>query len=463
MIGRQARLQACCVAAISLLAAGCALSEPPEVIENRYRTLKDAPEGTGAGVLLLSVTTSSGSPKKSVVKLTELSDRAQAALVAETKGKPPIELRAAQESVGEVVQASNISRKLEFSIRPEKFLRPGVRIDAVRIEIQVAPEQALDWRISGWSQAANTENTIEVGKLTDTSASKVSASAGLDIVKFLPDASISAETSRTRVREMQIKDVGVLNAAVDETGTAWLDETAGWRKDLARNVSSIDVSVAALPGNLGQTGYHSASKLWGEPQDGLAQPVLPAKVEIRWITQVVPKRRLQPICGIATFLYRERHITDVNAATFSESDDDVELRLGGGDKQIRFLLSPAPYQPLYSLALGSHRLLFTPTGAKPVQLQFASLEQASAFRTWLLRALPKGGAVSNGDIGLQDNVKLSRPLAASDLAALAIVPTFDALVRQSRAADEAGCNTPPAADDKTKADDDAETDDGPAN
>ncbi len=456
MIARRAGHRAAIAVALSLLAAGCALSEPVEVIENRYKTLKTAPEGVKADELVLSVISSASSTKKSGIKLTELSDRAQAALVAETKGNPPLELQAAKDGGGEVVDASTVSRKVEFSLRPKDFLQPGDRIDAVRIQIQVAPEQSTDWRISGWNQAANADSVIEIGKLTDTSASKISASTGLDIAKFLVDASVSAESSRTRVREMQIKDVGELNAAVDGTGAAWLDETAAWRVNLARNRSSIDLTIAALPGNIGQTGYHSASKLWGEPQDGLAPPVAPSKVEIRWTTQIVPKRPLKPICGIATFIYRQRKISHVDAATFSESDDNVSLVKGGDGTQIRFLLSPAPYQPLYSLAVGNHRLLFTPTGTNAVQLQFASLEQASAFRTWLLRALPKGGPIGNGVIGLQDNNLKSRPLTADDLAALALVPAFLTDVRRAREENKIGCDAPRADDADTDPIDDEE-------
>jgi hypothetical protein len=454
MTVRQARARLCGAAVFPLLMAGCALFEPQEVIENRYKTLKVAPPETEADALILSVITSASSSNKPGIKFTELSDRAQAALVTETKGKPPLELKAAKESAGDVVQASSVSRKVLFSLRPQAFLQPGDRIDAVRIEIRVAPEQAGDWRISGWSQAANADSVIEIGKLTDTSASKVAGSTGLNIANFLPDASISAEASRTRAREMQIKDTGELNAAVDGTGTAWLDEMAAWRVNLARNRSSIDLTVAALKGNMGQTGYHTTSKLWSEPDDGLAQPVPPGKVEIGWIKQFVPKRRLQPICGVARFVYRQRHISNANAATFSESDDDVELRTGGGDA-IRFLLSPAPYQPLYSLAVGDHRLLFKPKGQTARQLEFASLDQVSAFQTWLRRALPNGGLVANGEIGLQDSVKMLRPMIASDLEALAIIPSNDAKVRQVRNADTAGCDAPQTPVDDVEVVDDA--------
>jgi len=48
MTVRQARARLCGAAVFPLLMAGCALFEPQEVIENRYKTLKVAPPETEA-------------------------------------------------------------------------------------------------------------------------------------------------------------------------------------------------------------------------------------------------------------------------------------------------------------------------------------------------------------------------------------------------------------------------------
>ncbi len=434
------------VALLSLLLAGCTLIQPKPVIENRFSvTTQVTPTDDAAAAVQLAVTSAPvarDGGKDDSVKITQLSDRGQAALITATQGKPPATLSDNKKDGGasDVTLANTISRRIVVAVRPSQFLDPGDRVDAIRVEMKVADPQRPDWRISSWTQASNGQTVIDIGKLTDTANSKVSASTGLDIAKFLPDATVAAEASRSLAREVQLKDTTDFDAAVDSEGRAWLDETAGWRVSLAHNLG-IDVTLTAPSQQLYPVNYFTASKLMGDPpKDGLAPPLAAKQIQLRQVTRYVHQRDAAPVCGYATLTYRIRHIGNAKGrATFSESDDLVIYRKGSSS--VGFLLAPAPFDPLYALETNGLRLTYVDLAKHRAGLQFASLGDATAFRNWLTRALPKGGKIGNGEIGIWTGAKL-RTLTADEQAALMPVVADQGRLDTARAADTETCPAP---------------------
>lgn len=416
----------------ALLMSGCgAFGNPKPVIENRFAALDPAGMADRDAVRI-SVTTTAVTEPAGGVPLVALGDRAQAALIVATNGKPPAKVgRPKPDAPGAIEIVDEVTRHFDVTIRPTDFLPPGDRVDGIRVSLEVAPVHAATWRIAGWSQASNGQKTIELGKLTDVSESKFSASTGLKIAGFLPDATISGESSRSATREATLRDTTDFDAGVDEDGRAWLDESGGWRENLAHNLA-MDATVVARAG-IGSTPRHyvSASDLRGE--DG--SPVPAGKVRLADVTFYEPPGSDQPICGVARLVYRIRHIV-TGAATLTESDDRISFRTGS--HTAGFLLSVAPYRPLYALAAGGHFLAYRPTGGATAALRFASLEEATAFRNWL-RAIAGTRAVANATIGIAAASGALRPVAAAELAVL--VPTLspEAVAVRARRADASRC------------------------
>jgi hypothetical protein len=230
-------------ASVLLLLSSCAaLGGDRPQIEKRFASQLNADDA--AATIALAVTSTEAFDGEDGIPITALGDQAQAALIEQTKGKPPLTLRSEGGGGGATLIRNSMARRLVVSILPEAFLAPGDRIDAIRVALRVAPAQADHWRITSWSQATNGTKVIDVGTLTSTSSSKVSASTGVALGALLPSASIGGETSQSDTRAVDIKDTTDFDAAVDASGRAWLYESAGWRQSLAHNLS-VDTMISA--------------------------------------------------------------------------------------------------------------------------------------------------------------------------------------------------------------------------
>ena len=378
------------------LLGGCAaLSGQKPVIESRYSTY--APSTLVADKVKLSVSTSEVASTPGGVSLMALSDRGQAALIEQTKGKPPTIIKPASGPTKAVILRNSISRHLVIAIQPESFLPPGDRVDAIKVSLSVFPETSDRWKVSTWTQASNGQTVIDLGKLTDTATSKATISTGLAIAKFLPNLTVTGENDQTSAREVEIKDTTDFDAAVDNNGVASLYETAGWRQSLAHNLS-VDVVLTTNTLTLHPSPTVSVSDL--SIEDGKGNSSLAKPSQVKFIPGSVYSPidfEGQQICGKATLTYRIRHITNGGGATFTESDDEVEFRIG--TTEVPFLFSPSPYEPGYVIGIGAHTLVYSSGAGPQTSLVFASLEEATDFRNWLRQTTPAGGKLSNGMIG----------------------------------------------------------------
>lgn len=397
-----------------LLLGGCAaLNGQKPVIEDRYMAY--VPTNVPADKVSLSVSTSEVASTPGGVSLTSLSDRGQAALIDQTKGKPPTTIKAASASSGAVVLRNSISRHLVIAIQPEGFLPPGDRVDAIKVSLSVYPYPSDRWKVSTWTQASNGQTVIDLGKLTDTATSKATISTGLNIAKFLPNLTVTGENDQTSAREVEIKDTTDFDAAVDNDGVAWLYETAGWRQSLAHNLS-VDVVLTTDRLKLRPSPVVSVSDL--SIDDGKGNKALAKPSQVKLVPGSIYSPidfEGQPVCGKATLTYRIRHITNGGGATFSESDDEVEFRTN--TTEVPFLFSPSPYEPGYVVGIGAHTLVYTSGAGPQTSLVFASLEEATDFRNWIRQATPPGGKLANGTVGILVAGKF-RPLNSGEYAQL---------------------------------------------
>jgi hypothetical protein len=388
------------------------------------------------------VTTSPAESEKSGIGLAQLGDRAQAALIAATAGKPPLVINPAGADNGplSVEVLDSLERLFLVTLRPVAFLAPGDRVDAIRVKLRISDEQKDVWRIVSWTQASNGREVIDIGKLTDTASEKFTASTGIGLGLALPDAAIGYEANRSKAREIDIKDVTELSAAVDESGNAWLDESAGWRLNLAHNLS---MGVVVTTNKLVQTTVVATSDLMQKPKTdtGIAVPSPASAVKLTRTLRFIPALDQEPICGVAELDYRIRHIVgEKGSATFSESDDTIEFWTGSASAH--FMVAPAPYRTVFTLLSNGRALAYAlePNG-QPDLLSFSSVAEAVEFRTWLLFSTPKSGKLGNASIGYAGPTGIVA-LTPTQISAV-VVATIDdkklALTRQS-----SSCSSPMA-------------------
>ena len=393
---------------------GCALFQPKPVVENRFKSVSSATSVPGVELLVSTTEPQSDGGGGGGVALTSLSDRGQAALIAATGGKPPTKLKDAGKTGGGVDRVQvhgTVRRSVVIAVRPVDFLAPGDRVDAIRVAVQVAPGQKGGWKIDSWTQATNGTTTIDIGKLSNVTTSKLTGETGLKLDHALPDAKIGAEFGRTNTQELDIKDTSELSAAVDGNGQAWLYDVAGWRENLAHNLS-IDVVISADAAHLGPSTFVAASDLTKDDGKGKSVPAAAGDVSLTEISVYGSDASTQSICGHATLHYRVRHITDANAAaTFSESDDVVEFKTG--ESKTDFVLSPPPVEPGYGLFVGKSVVSYDIREGKHAGLRFQTLEEAIEFGDWLNIATPKDGKLGNATIGLLDKNLVLQPMTAA--------------------------------------------------
>lgn len=399
------------------LLAGCAALQPKPVIENRFATSLGATSPPSSnGPLQLSVASGASESTAKGIKLTDLSDRGQAALITVTNGKPLASLSKPSEP-GTVELRTSMSRVLVVSTIPRRFLAPGERVDAMRIELSVDSSKSRGWTIVGWSVAASKEKVIKVGDLTSEASSKFTATTGIDITKVLPSAEIGFESAQKATSKFEVNDPSQLDAAVDSNGTAWILQTGGWREDLAHN-ASIEVKVAYD----GPTLVHPHAtfpKLFDDAEERKGLPLAPDKVRLAEARVVVPSLPV-PVCGIANAVYRVRAIVNPKgAATFSEADDEVRFesyRLG----PVPFYFGPAAEAGFFQVQLGEAQLHYQPSEAATARvLNLASYEQATQLIAWLQASGFTGTKLGVGAIGLLGPDLRLKALTKQDLANLA--------------------------------------------
>ena len=411
--------------------AGCTVlggSRPQ--IENRFAHL--VPGGDVAVPrVAIDVTTSAVEPAPSSIAITALSDRGQAALIRQSAGAVPVAIKPPAKPPAGFALHDHVTRHIVVAIRPLAFLDPGDRVDAVRISLEVVPEQARTWSITSWTAASNGQTVIDVGHLTDTQASKVAASAGFAAALPSPVATIGGEASASRTRDVAVRDTTDFDAAVDGDGRAWLDETAGWRVSLAHTLSMDAVVTTAAPS---REPVRLVNVVYPDAKAGPAAAVRLVETTVYG----APVRATAPICGRAHLTYRVRHIVNpAGRATFTEADDEVSFLTGTAEAA--FLLAPAPYEATYAVAAGAHELHYQTAHANPAVVAFATLDEAAVFRDWLRRVGPDG--IAGVRLGIDVGGEL-RPLAPGDLERLMPRVADPAAALAAAAADARGCRTP---------------------
>ena len=370
----------------ALLLTGCGVIQPRPVIEKRFASYESG-DGTtqpSKQPLRLSVTSADPDASSKAIKLTDLGDRAQAALITANNGKPPTSIKPKSAGANSVEVRTDQSRVLVVSAVPWKFMEPGDRIDAMHVSLKVDQSKSPDWHIVGWDVAASKDKVIKVGSLTDEASSKVSASTGLGLGPSLPSATVGAEASHSTKSEMDVTDPSTLDAAVDANGTAWILLTGGWRDDLAHN-SAMEVQIAFDGGTIEER-YVSASKLFEDDGVDEGKPIVPAKVKLTETRVIVPDN-LKAVCGTANITYRVRSIKPgkpgKGRTTFSEADDDVIFSTYKGP-DVPFFLAPPSDAAFYIVKVAGQPLKYTMSkDGLPNDLTFSSSEDASQFITWL--------------------------------------------------------------------------------
>ena len=410
------------------LGACAVLGGPRPQIENRFA--RQVPADVAVPPVAIAVTTAAVATPPSSVSITQLSDRGQAALITQAKGAVPITLRGPATPPPSFTLLDHVARHIVVAVRPVAFLDPGDRVDAVRISLEVVPAQARTWSITSWTAASNGQTVIDVGHLSDTQASKIGASAGLAAIAPLPAVTLNGEASASRTRDVAIRDTTDFDAAVDADGRAWLDETAGWRVNLAHNLSMDAVVTSAAASrrpNVVVTIVY--------PDRKPDMPAAPAHL-VETTVYGVSDQATAPICGLAHLTYRVRHIVNPAArATFTEADDEVAFLTGTAEAT--FLLAPAPYEPTYVIVAGKYPLHYRTAHTAPAEMIFATLDEATEFRDWLQR-VRSAGAVADVELGFDDG-ETFKSLVTGDLAGLVPRIAAPGAAKAAAAAAEHGC------------------------
>lgn len=420
--------------------SGCSALRPAApIVVNRFHLEKYA-EPLGDNPIQVSVTSADAdSDSGGGVAITALSDRAQAAMVEQNKGKPPIKLAGKSKAAGSIDLRNGITRRLVVTVRPTGFLPSGDRIEAIRLQMWINDGENSRWKIVSWTQASDTRNTIEVGKLTGVSETKVNASTGLNLGGILPGLTVGAERSRSDTAELTVKDQDRLLAGVEQDGHAWLLARGGEQNDLSQNFS---MDVVAITPAIETTGYDvvSASDLYTSPDEGLSQPQKGSDVQLHKMTVYSPVAgQLEPICGKVHLDYRLRHIDPGKGnATLPESDDDVEFLTKASDAG--FLFAPPPFNPTYGIQAGERDLHYM-IGKKPDRLTFASLDEATDFLNWLRVAKITQGRLDHAQIGYYLGQRW-HPLAPADITSLLVLPSDGEVMAEVAAKVAKGCPAP---------------------
>ena len=405
----------------ALLLTGCGVIQPRPIIEKRFATYRSEDGSTlpSEQPLRLSVTSADPDAPNRAIKLTDLGDRAQAALITANNGKPPTSIKPKSAGANSVEIRTDRSRVLVVSAVPLKFMEPGDRIDAMHVSLHVDQSKSPNWHIISWDVAVRDGKVIKIGSLTDEASSKVSASTGLGLGPLLPSATVGAEASHSTRSEMDVTDPSTLDAAVDADGTAWILLSGGWRDNLAHN-SALEVQIA-FDGGMIEERYVSALKLFEDAGDDEGKSIVPAKVKLTETRVIVPGNR-KAVCGTANITYRVRSIKlGRGRTTFSEADDDVIFSTYKGPN-VPFFLAPPSDTAFYIVEVASQPLKYTMSkDGLPNDLKFGSREDASQFISWLQTTSFAGTDLGIGSIGLvgADGRSLV-PMAKSQLKTLAI-------------------------------------------
>jgi hypothetical protein len=253
----------------------------------------------------------------------------------------------------------------------------------------------------------------------------------------LPGLTVGAERSRSDTAELTVNDQSSFLAGVDPDGKAWLLDRGGVHDDLSHNLS-IDV-VANTP-EIQTTGYTvvSASKLYNDSGD-VAVPVKGSAVRLEPMSVYAPVvAQSQPVCGLVTLDYRIRHIA-VGNNTIPESDDVIQTVVGYSDAG--FLFSPPPYTPTFGIQARLRELQYQIGKGQADRLTFASLDDASAFREWLIESR-NDGTLQNAKLGYFVGHNWHQ-LTTDDLDDLLVIPSNGEAMKDVAAKSRMKCPAPP--------------------
>lgn len=433
----------------ALALQGCMDLGHRPVVENRYKSATFTPVAgeEDRASFAISVATAVTPAKGSAMAFTSLSDRAQAAYIAELKGKPPpVEIKGDEAAkAARVTFQSTLKRRFVISVRPiAAFLPPGDRLESVSIWLRVAEPHTDFWTISGWSQASNASETIELGSIQRTEGSKLTVGGGLEATSgSIGATTIGLERSTQNQETGKVVDETKLSAGVKD-GLAWLTQRGGARRDLTGNYE-IDTTLSVVDENYYPVPATKASALvTDDPKAPSKLKDVPAsQVDLTLYTTYSAKVPDRPVCGKATLLYRVRQITS-GAPTLSESDDVIDFRSGTAEAD--FIIAPPTVLPRYGLSSQGEFMVYRFRGA-PQTLTFASLEEAEAFADWLSRNNPANGKLHNTDIGLSLLTRQGaglRPLTKAEALGVKAELTNPDQIAESQAQLAKGCVAEPA-------------------
>lgn len=432
--------------------SACSVIQPRPVIERRFASYVS---GTDVGNPPLTLRVSSADPDeqapkaKKEVKLSDLSDRGQAALITATSGKPPYSIKAEDANKAGsdgIISLTQMSRTVVFAPVALGFMTPGDRVDAMRISLQVDPNLSGDWKIVGWDFVANKYESHEIASVSDEASSTLTASTGLGLGPLLPEANVGGEISRSSKSDYKVLDYSSLDAMVMPDGTAWVLQSASSGRDLAHN-ASVQVGLQYF-GSVKILTYNAFSKLYDEPEEGeTAKPLAPDKVSLSVVRVEAPSDE-NAVCGQVKMAYRVRGIhKDKGRSTVTEYDDTAELTVFDESiptNRVSFFLAPPPQARFFHIFVGNAPVQFKSNRfSQPQDLAFASLDEAIAFVTWLQAIDFSGTDLREGQIGFAGASPDLQPIGKAKLSQLGAGILMSN--RELNNATEARCSAPPKA------------------
>lgn len=393
------------------LLSGCSILQPPIEVSKRYERIE-----AGSVDCLSSETdnkdycyTATVSALPSSISdpempINSLSDRAQEAYVnaIAALAKDPSSLNAALASPMKPTAASTglyqdrSSLKLRFVVglaAKNGYLYPGDRLTWAKLTIKPLGQTGARARFTGWSQAANAYEVIDVGTVTATRNETVSAETGLKIAKFAPDMKASAEASTSVEEKADIKDRVTISAMIKE-GDATIIQTGGWRRDLSGN-STFDATIALSPADTQLQDYTTTSKLktgdvWAKASE--------MRLGLRSIR--IPKRA--PVCAMVSLEFVARRVLSGDRS-FSESNDKVRAVRGKTEDIQNIAQMPIAERWMITMPFsngngtGSLPLQFTGVGVPSHVLTFSTKNDAMSFIQWMSEVKATGD-VGNGTL-----------------------------------------------------------------
>ncbi|BEV12093.1 hypothetical protein ATDW_25890 [Asticcacaulis sp. DW145] len=398
------------VVGFAVCLSGCVGWGEKPVVMKRYNAVSnDSPEDYPT-IEVSGVAREQAGKSAKKIALVELSDRGQAALIKESKGKPPAFI-SEDKGAGSLMDVQNaFDRSITISVAPANPLPPGDRISSLQLTVQpVGP-----WKFLSWDRAANEEKTITVGTVSVSDTNKVSASTSF-ISNDLIEPQLGVERGQSITQGQTVIDESRIAAHINAAGGAVIYQKAGWMKDLIGNIT-IDAKIGMAPPamDLISDTFALFSGMNSKSEDGKPG----AARDVAFSEKVVfrPKDNENPVCGEIKVTYTVRHILG-GQDTFTEADDTVNFLAVNDVVAPKFVLIEPLVQPIYLLTLNGTAMHFQ-MGSRIGVIQFQRLDDAMKFRNWLEASDIKRGQLKNVRLGWA--LDTFRPLNRQDLNALTV-------------------------------------------